>query len=166
MTLQAPCCFQYPSTACSWAISEIETESRREGERDEEAKRGGKEGKKRWAWRWQERRGARWALLWRDERMTGSGRVTGGDGGVRMCMCVFVWGSRRWLVCLLRFVLLCQLSRASVHPAERGGETWKYEDSLPASERKGEVNSCRDGGEQRREAGRGLKVVKIAWAEP
>lgn len=76
--------------------------------------------------------------------------VSGGEGGYI-----------RWLVCLAWFILLRQLSQASVHPAET-----ERDESVRTARRPGRGKvKWAPAGTVRGNAGRGWGLEKIAWAE-
>lgn len=103
--------------------------------------------------------GGRWEVG-RDKRMTGEAEEwqKGMKRQVREKRRV---GGLRWLVRLVRFVLFCQPSQASIHPAET-----KRDESMRIARRllRGKVKRA-PAGMARSKAGRGLELVKIAWAE-
>lgn len=103
--------------------------------------------------------GGRWEVG-RDKRMTGEAEEWQ-KGMKRRAREKRRVGGLRWVVRLVRFVLLCQPSQASVHPAET-----KRDESVRIALRllRGKVKRA-PAGMARSKAGRGLELVKIAWAE-
>lgn len=140
MTLQAPHWLQDCSAACSQAITDRTRESQRVGRGEAARDEGG---------RWE---------VGGDKRTTGGvkewqkstkGQESRGGGGLR------------WLVCLIRFALLCQLSQASIQPAE----TERDESAGTALQLvRGKVKWA-PAGMVRSKAGGGFELLKIAWAE-